>query len=444
VPSIGFVLRLRDSPSGALERRVEEGIAFTAVVPGDAHLRQIALIAIDRSDTLQFAALMVSSGMVSTIDKRYRFSNFVDIGDVGLAEIAAELPGRFRRSFGLGSIAAATWRETIAALKRLRPHNARELERLEQLVSRYSQIIGDTRYDNVAMEKDATGLALDIGGVGRSELTTWSPPAQPAPFLLGLERARLFEDSAIANDVQYFGNWRAIRRNVVGAIEFHGNRQVVTVINVNRTGVERSTGVDLVYYHHQHAAYTMVQYKRMRRAAAEGAYETAEYRPRSDRSLRRELRRMAALNRDVPRARRLAGFRLHQGAAFLKLCPPLHLDPTSADLIRGMYLPLEFFELLLGSDQARGRRGGVRITFQSAGRHLNNTQFIELVQSGWVGSHDLATQRIHRLIRGGIDAGRSVLLAWSRALYPPDDDRMSGAQGVTWEDEAIDADATDL
>jgi hypothetical protein len=416
---------------------VEEGSAFTAVVSGDAHTRQIALIAIDRNDAIQYAALMVSSGMVSTIDKRYRFSNFIDLGEVALPELVAELPGRYRRGFGWGSIAAATWRETVAALKRLRPDNAGQLERLEQLVARYPQIIGDVRYDNVALEKDAIGLALDIGRVGRSELTTWTPGARPAPFLQGLERARLFEDSAIANDVQYFGDWRPIRRNVVGTIEFHGNRQVVTVINVNRTRVERSTGVDLIYYHHEHDAYTMVQYKRMARAAVEGAHETAVYRPRSDRSLPLELRRMAVLNREVPPTRTLAGFRLHQGAAFIKLCPPLHLDPTSAELIRGMYLPLRFFELLLDSDEARGRRGGVRITFETAGRHLNNTQFIELVQSGWIGSHDLASQTIHRLVRSGLNGGRSVLLAWSRELYPPNEHRIESGQRVLWENDSI-------
>jgi hypothetical protein len=441
---MGIVLPLRDSPSDALKRRIEEGIAFTAVVPGVARFRQIALVAIDRTDALQYAALMVSSGMVSTIDKRYRFSNFVDIGEVGLNEIAAELPSRFRRSFGWGPIAAATWRESIAALKRLRPQRAWELDRLQQLVNRYRQIIGDSRYDNVALEKDATGLALEIGGVGRSALTTWSPAARPAPFLLGLERARLYEDSAIANDVQYFGDWRPLRRSVVGAVEFHGPRQVVTVINVNRTRVERSTGVDLIYYHHQHDAYTMVQYKRMTRASLEGVTETAVYRPNSDRSLQPELRRMARLNREVRRARSLASFRLHRGPAFIKLCPPLHLDPTSADLIRGMYLPFEFFALLLVSDESRGPRGGVRITFESAGRHLNNTQFIELVQSGWIGSHDLASQRIHRLVRGGLEAGRSVLLAWARELQPAEADSMPDAQLTRWEDEAIDGEASDL
>jgi len=153
---------------------------------------------------------------------------------------------------------------------------------------------------------------------------------------------------------------------------------------------------------------------------------------------------MARLNREVPRARSLASFRLHRGPAFIKLCPPLHLDPTSADLIRGMYLPFEFFELLLVSDESRGPRGGVRITFESAGRHLNNTQFIELVQSGWIGSHDLASQRIHRLVRGGLEAGRSVLLAWARELHLPEADSMPDAQLTRWEDEAIHGEASDL
>jgi hypothetical protein len=421
MPSTGFVWRLRNSPSEGVRRRIEDRQAFTAVVPGDARPRQVALIAID-GDSLQYAALMVSNGMVSTIDKRYRFSNFVDIGDVNLDQIVSELPARFRRSLGFGVIAPATWGAALEALKRLRPEKAAELDGLYQLVARYRQIIGDARYDNVALEKDATGVALEIAGVGRSELTSWSPGARPAPFLQGLARARLYEDAAIANDVQYFGNWRVIRRTVVGAVEFEGRSQAVTVINVNRTRVERSTGVDLIYYHHQHDAYTMVQYKRMSREALDGGSETAVYRPGSDRSLQAELQRMEAINRQASSASTLSDYRLHAGTAFVKLCPPLHLDPTSTELVRGMYLPLDFFVMLLASDNARGRRGAVRLTFEIAGRHLNNTQFIELVQSGWVGSHDLGTRRIDRLVRQGLDAGRSLLLAWSRDLYAREPD----------------------
>ena len=420
----GLIWRLRDSPAEGVRRRIEEGRAFTAVVPGDARSRQVALIAID-DDTLQYAALMVSNGMVSTIDKRYRFSNFVDIGAIGLDELVAQLPARYKRNLGFGVIAAGTWNATVDALKRIRPDSAAELDGLNQLVARYHQIIGDHRYDNVALEKDATGLALEIGGIGRSELTSWSPTDRPAPFLQGLSRARLYEDGAIANDVQYFGNWRLIRSNVVGAVEFQGLSKAVTVINVNRTSVERSMGVDLIYYHHQHAAYTMVQYKRMSREAAGAVSETAVYRPGTDRNLAAELQRMAAINRQASPASTLSSYRLHSGAAFIKLCPPLHLDPTSADLVRGMYLPLDFFGMLLTSDNARGPRGGVRITFESAGRHLNNTQFVELVQSGWLGSHDLGTQRINSLIRQGLDAGRSLLLAWARDLYPEDRDSFA-------------------
>lgn len=417
MPSTGLLWRLQDSPSESLRRRIDDGRAFTAVVPGDARTRQVALIAIDSAEALQYAALMVSNGMVSTIDKRYRFSNFVDLANLNLDELISQVPARFRRNIGFGVVAEASWGATLEALKRLRPDRAADLDGLNQLVARYRQIIGDARYDNVALEKDATGTALEIGGIGRSELTSWSPAERPAPFLQGLARARLHEDAAIANDVQYFGNWRAIRRSVVGAVEFQGQNQAVTVVNVNRTRVERSTGVDLVYYHHQHAAYTMVQYKRMSREAIDGISETAVYRPRSDRSLQAELRRMEAINRQVSAPTALSDYRLHLGTAFVKLCPPLHLDPTSAELVKGMYLPLDFFVMLLGSDEARGRRGAVRITFESAGRHLNNTQFVELVQAGWVGSHDLGTLRIDRLVRQGLDAGRSLLLAWSRDLF---------------------------
>ena len=337
MPASGFIWRLRDTRYESVQNRIAEGTAFTAVVHGDTRPRQIALIALDDDKVLNYASLMVSNGMVSTIDKRYRFSNFINLDRVTIAELAAALPGRLRLNLGFGLVPPATWQATLEALRRLRPHSAAALDALNQLVSHYREIIGDSRYDNVAIEKDAVGVALEIGGVGRSELTSWSPAPRPAPFLQGLTRARLYEDGAIANDVGYFGTWRAVRRYVVGAVEFHGEQQAVTVINVNRTRVERSSGVDLIYYHHQHAAYTLVQYKRMTREAVDGINETAVYRPNRDRSLEAELQRMGQIDREAAPTRSPSGYRLNEGVAFVKLCPPMHLDPTSAGLVRGMY-----------------------------------------------------------------------------------------------------------
>jgi hypothetical protein len=50
-------------------------------------------------------------------------------------------------------------------------------------------------------------------------------------------------------------------------VEFQQGPRKLTVINVNRSGVEHALGVDLVYYNHEFDSYVLVQYKRMKSRA---------------------------------------------------------------------------------------------------------------------------------------------------------------------------------
>jgi hypothetical protein len=90
------------------------------------------------------------------------------------------------------------------------------------------------------------------------------------------------------------------------------------------------------------------------------------------------------------------------------------LDLTSTDMIKGMYVPLEYWDALLKSPNIVGENGGRRITFDNVERYFNNTLFIQLVQSGWVGSNLAGTGVLTQLINSALE-NNSVLLA---ALLP--------------------------
>src|SRR5215207_6209297 len=80
-----------------------------------------------------------------------------------------------------------------------------------------------------------------------------------------------------------FGNWTEIRSGAVGIAEFQERDRRLTVINVNRAGVEHALGVDLVYYNHEFESYVIVQYKRMTSRA-----DSSGYKFRPDKQLRKE------------------------------------------------------------------------------------------------------------------------------------------------------------
>jgi hypothetical protein len=265
----------------------------------------------------------------------------------------------------------------------------------------------------MAGEKDAIGLAMSIFGMKRDkELTNWrQADTQPAPFIAGLKRVTLREDTMILHDASVFGSdWTQFKHYGVGAVQFQrrSRGQSLTIMNVNRTRVEHTTGVDLLYYHHTYQSFVMVQYKRM----VEG-----KYRP-TDQAYRNEVARMRRLEAPLPDhqvegTEDAVSFRLHDRAFYFKLCPSTVFKPLSPALIEGMYLPLDYWNILERSSQTRGEHGGFAITEDNVGRHINNTLFIQLVQDGWIGSRLSKTDQLEGLIRESLEQDKSVIVAIS-------------------------------
>lgn len=51
------------------------------------------------------------------------------------------------------------------------------------------------------------------------------------------------------------------------------------------------------------------------------------------------------------------------------------------------------------------------MTHENAGRYFDNTQFVSLVQDAWIGSRGVTSDQITEIVRSGLDADRSVILA---------------------------------
>ena len=110
----------------------------------------------------------------------------------------------------------------------------------------------------------------------------------------------------------------------------------------------------------------------------------------------------------------MISYRLGSDAFFFKLYANPIGAPTSDRLLPGMYFPLSYWTSLMDSPEVRGPRGGVRITYDNAGRYLTNTDFIGLVGDAWVGTSLQSEKKINAVIEQAVDAGHSVTLAASQ------------------------------
>ena len=260
-----------------------------------------------------------------------------------------------------------------------------------------------------AQEADAVRLAMDIAGVPRTELRGVRPDGS-ASFLERLGAVRSSEDTTIAYDGTRFIDFDRLE-SPSGITIFTKGREQLTVINVNRQQLEHTTGADLIYINERLESYVLVQYKTMRREREDVA--KVAYRP--DEQLHKELGRMRQF-RSGEHDGRPASFRLNTNCCFLKLCKPVVTLDRGQDLVSGMYLPLDYYDVLAASPEVRGPRGGIVFSYDTVDRYINNDLFVSLVRGAWIGSRGATTTELEALVLSGLDAGRSVTVAASREI----------------------------
>ena len=275
-------------------------------------------------------------------------------------------------------------------------------------------------------------MAMSVFGAPHPLLNSWTsqPHDDVAPFLRGLTTADIREDQMIVHDSLVApAGWNFVLENQVGVIEFRRPGEKLTVMNFNRTTLETTLGVDLMYYHHKYRSMVMVQYKRM-------IGQPYEYRPDGSHEL--ELQRMtssagasvAPRSGSTPTA---DDYRLYSGAFYWKLCPKTTFTPVSTDLIRGMYLPLDFWATLVDTGQIRGPWGGICARYDNVGRYINNTLFIRLVQDGWIGSRlqdtDSLTHVLDTVLSESMESGKSLVVAISEQASDNRTDNTRSGRG---------------
>ena len=414
----GQILRFTDGFRDFLVReRVEDQRAFTDVVDatqGSRPRRYIALLSID-GDRVTHAALATRGSRVATGKVRIRYNSIRELTPVALSAIAGAIPPSVRRHFTGnldldGWLPEQTWKAALDIVRQ-DTGNDRVTRDLERLLSTTPPAITPRQLQVLTEERDALGIALQIFDPSLSTVvpSVNSISTAEAPFLVAMQNASMPEDLGIAHDTSVFDGWLPKGVPAVGATTFERHGHELTVANVNRTPVEHVLGVDLIYFHAEYRSFIFVQYKRMARDDENQPY----YRP-SGKSFRRQYEQTMKWDlwmRAHPTSPGLPSYRLGSDTFFFEIYPNPMAVPAPHGLLRGMYFPLSYWTSLIGSPEVRGPRGGVRITYQNARRYLTNTQFADLVGSGWVGSPPQGEAILANVIAQALRARRSVTLA---------------------------------
>ena len=229
-----------------------------------------------------------------------------------------------------------------------------------------------------------------------------------------------------------FPGFETVRRTQHTTAVFENDRVSLTVVMANRLPLERQLGADLIYRNATYGSFVIVQYKAME-------HETgiAKFRLPNE-QLEKELKRMEGLwakFQGCPPDASLEGFRLKENPFFLKLCPRIVFDPDDASLIKGMYLPLEYWRRFERDPGVKGSRDGRVVTFDNARRYLDNTAFAHLVASGWIGTTTPQTAVLDEVIREILKTGRTVTIAVKRDLSREEQSRRAEREELLWEPE---------
>jgi hypothetical protein len=347
-------------------------------------------------------------------------NTFVLPNPIAWTDIVDLLPNRFKRHlsalFKAGGLASEkALQMMIEALRQVSPKTGDFLHRHSASAQVWMQHLDPRVAKNLGSQQQAVLTALQLAGLNRSAvLKNWTPPSgAPQSFLDVLQHVQMREDAMLLNDCTHLPGFEYVRRHIAGANTFVGEKARVTILLANRLPLEELTGTDLVYYNETFHSFVMVQYKAMEsESTPEGAAVPSFRFPKAE--LSKELSKMEAwlgrLKGDrLPPAR--DGFRMMENPFFLKLCPRLVFNPDDAQLVPGMYLPLDYWKILESDPATVGPRGGRLVTFKNVGRHLDNTMFIMMVSNAWVGTVPSQSDVLASVFRETLESGRALALA---------------------------------
>jgi hypothetical protein len=358
--------------------------------------------------------------------------------DASFEAVFEALPRSVARRFdpdveGIQRVSPKLWEEILRAIGSI-PGNQNLLGSLQELVVQSTAPSPVKQNDLEIFERDAIGCAVQTwAGSGLRKRVLRSASARKdgdTPYFISrLENAPMREDLQIIHDSFNFPGMENVRADVVGTVTLSNAGESLTIINCNRMPLEQILGVDLIYYSHKFDSFVLVQYKRMTadsRARSddlldEDVVEDNEdselgYRPASDPNHAKEMeligetvKILGQISLDGDRS--VHTYRMDDRPFYLKLCPQRAFHAIDDEMVKGMYVPFDLWTRLLKSEDVKGKRGGVRITWRNCTRRFSNTEFTSLLANGWIGSAEGQSRYLGEVIESVLASGKMLILA---------------------------------
>ena len=395
--------------------------------------KEVAIISFT-GETLDYICISTKGNNVVTGKSRIEFSDLIPLDHLKIKEVEYFIQDDINQfitkaSEGKGyRLPSKKWKIIIESIHQFRPLLSKEIDRILMLKEMSYYTLHGNAAELLLQEREALGTSLDIfegsNSLRKSVLGGWAPHkeniiekseiskeaklnflAEGSCFLSGISNRYIQEETAIQHDLC---NWKGIvTENISGVSHFKKGNRTLDVIYANRNSIEKTTGVDLIYYNQRFNSFILVQYKLMRSKGG-----TPRYRP--DKQLREELSRMDYFYNEYNTSKPISSnleFRINNDGFMLKLVPNKGLKPASHELIKGMYITREYMHFLLSANGPKGKRNGSIIQFDNAPRYFTNSEFVNFTSKGWIGTNGISSISIHHIIHSYMHTGNAILIA---------------------------------
>lgn len=439
----GVIINFDEASRNALLRGKAEipGFSFsdTLSVPDlKIKKRHIALLSFSEGQ-IDYMCIITRKNRVVTAKYRVEFTNLLSLQGIKISEIEETIRSNVRQYFissssGLGGVVPeVTWRDLLVTIKTLRPELISDIERVETQVKLSGFLVKGGRAKLLMQEREAFASALDIFSgtnelrkevfdswtLHREEIATIDNDGETlelnssheggGSFLDGISPTYFSEESALQHDLI---NWpEEFIQHVTGKTTFGRGDRRLDVIYANRNVLEKTLGVDLIYYKSSFDLFALVQYKLMSSDSIDNSTEIY-YRP--DKQFDIELERMNNIVSHFTIPKELNShedFRLSNDGFFFKFIPNTGFRVGSHELMPGIYIAREYANFLVGESGPRGKRGGKRISKANSPRHLSNTEFAMAINRGWIGTNGANSDLMKSVITDYFKGENALMVA---------------------------------
>ena len=351
-----------------------------------------------------YIGLVQSKSAVTTLESRVKISRCSKLSTSN--EQALQAISTNKVHSGNLKRRLATRKQEISLSSKLSSHLVEELAKEESnllVFQRFHAAINRPRVfgKNIAQQHDAIQIAMKAFGLGGNDSAVELTGV--ANKQTALASVRLLEDAVIEHDARVLPDYNLIKSDVTGRASFEKNGKRLDVYTANKRPLEKVLGVDLIYVNLTHNNIVMVQYKMLEKQQKKNGFPDWIYRP--DKQLKKELQRMKTFSSHQVASPK--EYRLNSGVFYMKFVKRNGLIHNG-----GVILPLKHFKKVRKHKKSKGKRGGIRISYNALnGQYMRSGPFVNLISSGYIGSHVETTEHLTALIKAIVADGRSVVAA---------------------------------